>query len=396
LVATIGVLSHVTHGSSEGWYDPLTTGSGSATNLATNDAAVRSLIAGRKTGLNMLHMAHDGYKMQLDHHNLLMYERRNLQYAGNAMINTDAYYRELKYRNIVRNERLYAENQAYNASVQFNEELIKHINQTYHHITQDSAALDAHNIELMAEIGAVRNGNVDNTDRTFGLTRQRQNSVQRKLLNHANFLAVDALAIAMRAQKKHYIEHVTRLRGEKNDAQINNQGLEMYAVTLVAQRNLETTEKLLETDQMKNMKLRRDDYATQVPALENSRKQLEAKLKNLVIENARARELYGELLERRLDLKKDLILQKWNYVEALLQRNKAVKYKDKMKSRFNAELPLRDASMLEMHNTLKDHINNHVDLTKCEADNRHVERHKSILTHRNALLTHNCWHVNRL
>merc|ERR1712159_844736 len=104
---------------------------------------------------------HDKWKMHLDWHTLKQNERLNLQYGNNAMVNLNAYYRELNYRNIQRNEQLYSENQAYNASVQFNEALIKYINQSEYALQRDSSFLDHQNIELMAEIGVLRDGSYE-------------------------------------------------------------------------------------------------------------------------------------------------------------------------------------------------------------------------------------------
>merc|ERR1711988_146476 len=134
----------------------------------------------------------------------------------------------------------------------------------------------------------------------------------------------------MRALKKDYIVKTTTLRGKKNNEIVKNTGLEMHVVTLTAQRNLEQTWKLMETHKKKNMNKRRDNYRDQVPALIAKQLVLETKLKKLVIENARLRELQCEHEEERIVRKKDRDLQKWNYVEALLQRNAAVTYRDKM------------------------------------------------------------------
>lgn len=393
-VGCVLVTLQVAWGQLETWHNPNTQTSGDINDLADAAAAVRTFVAARKTSQDSLHTTHDQWKMNLDHNTLLQYERRNLQYANNAMQNLNAYYREMKQRNIDRNEQLYSENQAYNASVQFNEALIKYINQSYYALARDSSALDAQNIELMAEVGALRDGNTDVTRRTFGLTRQRQNSVQRKLLNWANYKAIEALAHSMRADKKHFKIQTTRLRGEKNNHHVNNQGLEMHTVTLTAQRNLEETLKLMEVYKKRNMEKRRDDFQAMASTLETSRNQLEADLKSIVIENARLRELNSEYLTHRLDVKKERDLQKWNYVNALLQRHSAVTYRNKMKQLYDAELIERDTHQTALANevstTLLTHTN-FVSLTDCEEENRYLEQHILSLTQRNAQLRNNCY-----
>jgi len=274
--------------------------------------------------------------------------------------------------------------------------MIKFINQTNIWLDRDSESLDAQNIELLAEIGALRNGNTEGTGsgaRTFGLTRQRQNSVQRKLINYADWQAVMAEAQAMRATKKHYIVQTTRLRGEKNNEIVKNTGLEMHTVTLTAQRNLEQTWKLMETHKKRNMNQRRDNYRDQVPALLAKQLVLETKLKDLVIQNARLRELQGEHEEERIDRKKDRDLQKWNFVEALLQRNAAVTYRDKMIASYNTAKSQRDALQANLALKTTSDANHMVRLTDCEEENRHLEQHKLVLAQRNQLLRTNCWHT---
>lgn len=373
------------------WHDPNTATTGQITTLAHAAAAVRTFIAARKTSQDSLHKLYDEHKRQYDYNTLRANERRNLQYANNAMQNLNAYYRELKYRNIARNEQLYAENQAYNASVQFNEGLIKYINQSYYSLARDASMLDAQNIELMAEIGALRNGNTGVTARTFGLTRQRQNSVQRKLLNHANYKAVEALAHTMRAKKETNIVQTTRLRGEKNNEIVKNQGLEMHTVTLTAQRNLEQTSKLMETFKKRNMEERRSIYHSSANTLEANRALLEEKLKQLVISNARLRETNSEYLTQRLDVKKDRDQQRWNYIEALLQRNAVIEYKSAMQNQYEAAKRARDVMQAEIARDVSSEAQRFVQLTNCEEENRHLEQHILVLTQRNAGLRNNCY-----
>lgn len=391
LTVVVGVVR-----ATESWYGHAVQAGGTVNSLTTGAAAVRTLIAQRMTTQDKLYNMQDDWKMQLDHNTLLANERRNLQYANNAMTNLNSYYREVKYRNIVRNAQLYAENNAYNASVQFNEAMIKFINQTNFWLDRDTESLDAQNIELLAEIGALRNGNTVGTGsgvRTFGLTRQRQNSVQRKLLNYADWQQVMAESLAMRALKRWHIIQTTRLRGEKNNEIVKNTGLEMHVVTLTAQRNLEQTWKLMETHKKRNMNTRRDNYRDQVPALLAKQLALEANLKTLVIQNARLRELAGEHEEERIDRKKDRDLQKWNYVEALLQRNTAVTYRDKMKSWFETTKSERDVLQTKLAAKTTSDANHMIRLTDCEEENRFLEQHKLVLKQRNTLLRTNCWHV---
>jgi len=400
LVLLLPAIIALANAATETWHDPNDGTSGSydttGDNLAIVANAVRTFITGRKTAQDLLHKKHDDWKMYLDDNNLVAYERRNLQYANNAMQNLNAYYRELKYRNIMRNEQLYSENQAYNASVQFNEALIKYINQSEYALQRDSSFLDHQNIELMAEIGVLRDGSYENAAdgtgrRTFGLTRQRQSSVQRKLLNYATYKAVEAEAHAMRAIKKSNIVDMTRLRALKNNEMVKNTGLEMHTVTLTAQRNFEQTSKLRMTWKKKNMKERKDLYTAKANTLETSRMALEEVLKDMVIENARLRELNSEYLTQRLQVKIDRDLQKHNYIEALLQRNSARTYRDKMIEQYNDAKTRRDASQTDLHTHVSTEASKFVALTDCEENNRHLERHISILKNRNAGLRNNCY-----
>lgn len=368
------------------------TQTGTVTNLAQSAAAVKTFIQLRKDMQNVMTNTQDIWKRELDHNTLLQYERRNLEYGNNAMSNANMYYQELKYRLLTRNAQLEAENNAYNASVQLNEQVIKFINQTNMWLDTHSEALDAQNIELMAEVGVLRDGHVDASGRTFGLTRQRQNSVQRKILNHATWQAVQTLAHADRVLKEKEIKDVTLLRVKKNEAMVANTGHEPHVATLTAQRNMQQTQKLLETHKKRNMETRRDNYKVQVPALTASQLALEAELKSLVIENDRLREIQREREEQRLDIKKDRDLQKWNFIHALLQKNKFLTYAAAMKQAWNATYIERDAIQAELANKTTLRANAMVSLTDCEEENRVLTQHKSVLKQRNAMLCANCWH----
>lgn len=361
--------------------------------LTAGDTLLRTSMAQHQTAHDNLFNTQDQWKKELDHNTLLQYERRNLQYSDNAMSNLNSYFTNQKLRLIQRNAMLDAENNAYNASVQFNEGMIKFINQTNVWLDSQSERLDAQNIELMAEVGVLRDGHTDSSGRTFGLTRQRQNSVQRKLIETANWNMIESQAKAERALKEHYIIATTTLRGKKNNADVLNQGLEAHVPTLTAQRNVEQTQKLMETHKKRNMNTRRANYAAQVPALEASRKMLEAKLKTLVIRNARLRELQGELEERRIDVKKDRDVQKWNYVEALLQKNAAYKYSQTMMASYNTAKAARDTQQTALADFTTKQWNSEIRLTDCEENNRFLEQHKLVLNQRNALLRANCWHT---
>ena len=376
----------------ETWHDPNfaldgTIGSGDLTAAA---AAVRTLIAKRKDAQNDLHNEHDVWKHALDENTLEMWDKLNLTQANADMVALTELYRSWKHRNEVRNAELEAENTALNNTVQVNEQIIKNINQTHYGLERNASMLDAQNIELSAEVGALRDGNL-NSVRYFGLTRQRQNVVQRKLLNKHSYESVEALAHAMRTTKKNLIETVTKRRGEKNNAEVNNEGLEMHPVTHTAQRNLEQTLKLLETHKKKNMNVRRDTFQAQANTLETNRVTLEDQLETLVIQNARLRELYSEALVQRLDVKKDRDQQKWNYVQALLQRNAAVTYKDKMKALYQAAAATRDAENVNYKNRIEARTSKFIEATNCEENNRHLEQHILSLTQRNALLRNNCY-----
>lgn len=267
---------------------------------------------------------------------------------------------------------------------------------TEYALQRDSSFLDAQNIELLAEVGAVRDGSYEaaaagHGRRIFGLTRQRQNSVQRKLLNYATYKQVETEAIAMRAIKKANIVDMTYQRAMKNNEQVKNSGLEMHTVTLTAQRNFEQTSKLRMTWKKKNMEERKTMYTAKANTLETSRLALEEVLKDMVIENARLRELNSEYLTQRLQVKIDRDLQKHNYIEALLQRNAARTYRDKMIAQYNDAKTRRDASQIDLHTHVSTEASKYVALTDCEENNRHLEHHISVLKNRNARMRNNCY-----
>ena len=139
------------------------------------------------------------------------------------------------------------------------------------------------------------------------------------------------------------------------------------------------------------MNVRRDIFQAHANTLETNRVTLEDQLETLVIQNARLRELYSEALARRLDVKTDRDQQKWNYVQALLQRNAAVTYKDKMKALYQAAAATRDAENVNYKNRIEARTSKFIEATNCEENNRHLEQHVLSLTQRNALLRNNCY-----
>jgi len=274
--------------------------------------------------------------------------------------------------------------------VQFNEALIKYVNQSYYGLSRDASFLDAQNIELMAEIGVLRDGNTALGGRNFGLTRQQQNSVVRKRNNYDNYIAVETLSHTTRALKKTAIEYTTSLRGLKNNEQQKNIGLEVHPPVLTQQRNFETTTKMKQVARKKAMVQRRSMYNSAANTLEASRETLEATLRDLVIKNGRLRELNSEYLTHRLDAKRDRDQQKWNYIETLLQRNVADTYATSMKTQYEAKLVERDADQTNLETAVTAESDAFISLTDCEEENRHLEKHISQLTQRNHLLNNNC------
>lgn len=371
-------------------------------NLGDATARVRQLIQDRKTSQEKLYTEQDAWKMELDHNTLLSYEKRDLIGKHAAMKYSQMYYNQLYYRTWNRNEQLHAENTALNATVQNFEQLIKNYKQRHFWWSRDTEALDQQNKDLMKEVGAIHNGNTGNGDsqsggpgaRTFGLTKHRQDSVHRKLLNDAYYKAVDTLALAMRADKEKYINHAVEARVLKNNAVVDNTGIESHVVTLTAQRNYELTRKLIETHKKKNEDKRRAQYLAEANALDAKQRLLEAELKKLVMQNERLRELQKEHEEERIDRKKDRDMQKWQYVEALLQRNAAVTYRDKMIAGYTQERATRDAWLKRLSESADRQATYEVSLTDCEEENRHLEQHKMQLTQRNAFLRKNCQHTH--
>lgn len=376
---------------------------GDLTNPINGAAAkVRQLIQERKDAQETLYTEQDKWKMELDHNTLLSYEKRDLNAKHNAMAYSTHYYNQLYYRTWLRNEQLHNENTVTNSTVQVFEQLIKDYKQRHFWWSRDTEALDDQNKMLMREVGAIHNGNTGNGDsqsggagsRTFGLTKHRQDSVHRKLLNDAYYKAVDDISLVMRADKEKYINHAVEARVLKNNAVVDNTGIESHVVTLTAQRNYELTRKLIETNKKKNEDVRRAQYLAEANALEAKQKLLEESLKKVVMQNERLRELQKEHEEERIDRKKDRDMQKWQYVEALLQKNAAVTYRDKMIDGYNVERAARDNWLLRMSQSADRQATYEVSLTDCEEDNRHLVQHKKALTQRNSFLRKNCQHTH--
>ena len=110
-----------------------------------------------------------------------------------------------------------------------------------------------------------------------------------------------------------------------------------------------------------------------------------------MIRNARLRELHTEHLTHRLDAKRDRDQPKWNYIEALLQRNTAITYANKMKTLYDAKKLARDNRQVNLADKVTKESVSFISLTDCEENNRHLEQHILVLTQRNALLRNNCW-----
>lgn len=330
-------------------------GTAQPTTLGAAVSANAALQVEQHNQLNELHLMQDGWTRAKDSNTLLHYAIRNTQNHLLATSNARLYHADVRQRLNERNTQLFNWNVALNNSVQMNEFIIENlVNQSHRKLNDETEALDAQNVALLAEIGAKRADWIAgqtrysqaNEPRTFGLSLARQESVHRKLAEEITWEKVEEISLAHRDSKEHFAGTSHALWGQKNDLDVRNDYLETQVPTLKFQRDLQETLKLQETYKKKSEALRHANYKAQVPALESTRNSLLTTLKRLRIDNQKLREHKNHLEEERATLQQDLLIQKTGEINSLLEFNANEEYHQKMKTLFNQKKNARDAASI--------------------------------------------------
>ena len=391
------------YGTGNSWKNVDTGETGTVTTVADGDAALRKMIANKKVVENKIHMMVDERRFHHDESKLAENEIEWLN-VENVVTNVSRYrYAQSKTHLMARNAQLTSDINALNTTVQSTEALSRTEYGIKYGVEVKSEALDEHKQRLLREVGAAHKDATRDRTLTWdekadamrvkdaGLTVQRQTAAKNKKSENANFLAVDVIAKARRAEKETWWTRTISERGDLNDELVRNSGLEAQTVTLAKQRDQQETDKLAITTKKKNMKERQDGYNARSVAEEAKRANLQQIYRKLVIEHARLKEVNTELQEDRIRIKNDRETQRVKFVEALLQRNAAVTYSEKMKAVFDAE----DASRKFVQDSLTaaraKEVTDDFSRRKCVKESEIYKREIEELKIKNKDLTSNCF-----
>jgi len=353
LTLAVDATSWTPHGVGHVWKNVDTGETGTVTSVADGDAALRKMIANKKVVENKIHVMVDQRRFHHDEAQLAVNEAEWLDIENPLIAAARDVYAQTNLTIRARNAQLRSDINALNATVQSTEAFSRVEAGIKYGVEVKSEEFDAHKQRLLREVGAA---DKDATrDRTLtsdekadamrvkdsGLTVQRQTAVHNKKAENANFLAIDVIAKARRAEKEQQWKHTISERGDLNDEKVRNSGLENQTVALAAQRDQQEKEKLAITVDKKNMKVQQDGYKARSISENTKRADLEQTYRQLIIENARLKEMNTGLQEERVRLKIDRDNQRTDFIRKLLEKNAATEYSAAMKAGYDAEVASR-------------------------------------------------------